>query len=102
MKVKTYGGEEFELEGQSVQEYIAWRNAYINLIGQVLTAKFPEFCGRIEFNIYKGKLVNSNMVDGIKGELVDSKTLNKAIEFFDDLLKQRTEGVGVSQEKLAK
>jgi len=65
-EVRLNNGKIIELSGQSVQEYIAWRDAMIRQTGQELASKMPKFYGSIEFNIQNGKFVNANMKIGIK------------------------------------
>jgi hypothetical protein len=60
-EIRTYDGDKFELQGQSVAEYVAWRDAMLRQTGEVLAAKMPKFFGKVEFNIQNGKFVNWNM-----------------------------------------
>jgi len=66
MKVRTYAGEELEISGIGHEEYVAWRNEYLNKVGQDLASKLPKLYGRIEFNVQGGKYVNANIHEGIK------------------------------------
>lgn len=86
-EIRTYDGDKFELQVQSVQEYNAWRDAYINMIGNVLTVKFPQYYGKIEFNLKGGCFVNGNMVDGIKGTPIKKGELDEMVKAFDKLVK---------------
>jgi len=65
-EIRLNNGEKIELSGQSVQEYIAWRDDMIRQLGQELASKMPKFYGSIEFNIQDGKYINANMKIGVK------------------------------------
>ena len=60
-EVTLNNGQKVKLSGQSVEEYIAWRNVMLRQTGEVLAGNMPTFYGRIEFNIQDGKFVNWNM-----------------------------------------
>jgi len=84
-EVRLYNGETIELSGQSVQEYIAWRKRFLNVVGQVLAVKFPELYGKIEFNFQGGKFVNANHGDSIKGYPIPESELDLLVDYFDQL-----------------
>ena len=65
-EVSLNNGKKVKLSGQSVEDYIAWRDAMIRQKGQELASNLPMFYGSIEFNIQNGKFVNANMKIGIK------------------------------------
>jgi len=65
-EVRLNNGKKIELSGQSVQEYIEWRDAMIRQTGEDLASNLPKFYGKVEFNIQNGKYVNANMCQGIK------------------------------------
>lgn len=65
-EVTLNNGQKFKLSGQSVEEYIAWRDAMLRQTGQELSGNMPKFYGRIEFNIQNGKLVNWNLIQSGK------------------------------------
>ena len=64
--IRTCDGHEFELEGQSVEQYHQWLKEMFSQTGQDLASKLPMFYGKIEFNIQNGKFVNANMTQGFK------------------------------------
>lgn len=66
MKVETYDGQELEISGQDLEEYLAWQKDYLRQVGQDLAAKWPKLYGRIEFNVQGGKFVNGNIVQGFR------------------------------------
>jgi hypothetical protein len=56
-----------EISGEGYTEYLAWRDEFLNQVGQDLAAEMPKLHGRIEFNLQGGKFVNANIVEGVKG-----------------------------------
>lgn len=66
MKVRTYDGQELEISGEGIEEYLAWRKDYLSQVGQDLANKLPKLYGRIEFNVQGGKFVNGNIVEGFR------------------------------------
>jgi phage regulator Rha-like protein len=54
-------GNKIKISGQSVAEYVAWRDAMLRRTGQELASKMPKFFGKVEFNIQNGHFVNWNL-----------------------------------------
>ena len=65
-EVTLENGQKIKLSGQSVEEYVAWRDAMLRQTGQDLAAKLPKFFGKVSFNIQNGKFVNWNIVQSGK------------------------------------
>lgn len=65
-EVTLNNGQKVKLSGQSLDEYVAWRDAMLRQTGQDLAANFPKLYGKISFNIQNGKFVNWNMTLGGK------------------------------------
>ena len=86
-EVRLYNGQKIKLSGQSVQEYIAWRKRFINVVDHVIATKFPELYGNIQFNIQGGKFVNANMGDSIYGTPI-TEEMNELLKCFDELTRQ--------------
>jgi len=84
-EVRLNNGKTVKLSGQSVQEYVEWRNKFISAVGQVLAVKFPEFYGRIEINLQGGHYVNANSGESIKRVSVDKELLDEITALFDRL-----------------
>lgn len=88
-EVTLQNGEKVKLSGQSVEEYLAWRKDYINLIGHLLAAKFPEFYGKIGFNLQGGKFASANVGDSIISTPIDKSELGVMVEYVDELVKMK-------------
>lgn len=59
-------GEKIPLSGDSVGEYVEWRDVMIRRIGKELALNLPKMYGSVEFNIQNGKFVNANLKTGVK------------------------------------
>ena len=51
---------------KTYKSYIAWKKAYLRSIGEELARKFPDFWGKINFNIQNGKFINWNFEESGK------------------------------------
>ena len=65
-EIQTYDGDKLKISGQSMEDYVKWREGMIRQIGEELASNLPMFYGKVEFNIQNGKYLNANMKIGIK------------------------------------
>ena len=65
-EVTLNNGEKVKLSGQSLEDYVAWRDSMLKQTGQDLASKLPMFYGKVEFNIQNGTFVNCNMKISVK------------------------------------
>lgn len=51
---------------QNISQYIEWRDKYLRSVGEEIARNFPNFYGKIYFNIQNGRYINSNYEESIK------------------------------------